>query len=112
RIGTDGFAARVAAGRLSGRKLHVPCWNDGAALLVAASGEHGDTVVAVDPAAPGVGVQTRRMTDGTLEADITFDAVAVAADDVLLSGDAARAAIALALARGTVALSAQLEGLA
>jgi alkylation response protein AidB-like acyl-CoA dehydrogenase len=112
QLGRPEFDARVSAGKLSGRKVHVPCWHDATAVLVAAAGEQGPVVLLIDPAAAGVVVTTRSMTDGTLDADIDFTNVAIAGDAVVLSGDAAARALDLALARGTLALCAQLEGLA
>jgi len=111
-LGVPAFATRFAGGRLSGAKVHVPGWHGASALLVAAAGDDGPVVVAVDPAAAGVAVTVHALTDGSLCADIAFDNVAIGADAVLLSGEAATAALELAVARGTVALSAQLEGLA
>lgn len=105
------FDTALAGGKLNGRKLHVPNWHDGVALLVAASTDQGPVVLLVDPAAVGVSVTTRPMTDGTIGADIAFVDVALADDAVLLSGEAASLALTLAIARGTIALSAQLEGL-
>jgi alkylation response protein AidB-like acyl-CoA dehydrogenase len=111
QVGRPEFETVFSGGRLSGRKLHVPGWHGGTAVLVAASGDQGPVVLAVDPLAAGVTITTRRMTDGTLEAEIGFDGVAVAADAVLLQGAPAAAAVDLALARGTAALCAGLEGL-
>lgn len=111
-IGLPRFAARVNDGRLSGVKRHVPAWYPGAGLLVAAV-DGAETIVAVvDPAAAGVTVQAARLTDGTMGAEIRFDGVALGADAVILRGAAADDALELALMRGTVAISAQLEGLA
>jgi len=111
-LGADGFETTLAEGRLSGRKVHVPAWHDASALLVAAQAADGPVVVLVDPAAEGVAVSPTRMTDATQSAEIRFDGVRVADASVILSGEAARSAIDFALARGTVALCAQLEGLA
>lgn len=111
-LGVPAFATRFADGRLNGAKVHVPGWNEGTALLVAAAGDDGTVVVAVDPTAAGVGVTVHALTDGSQCADLVFDNVAIADDSVLLSGAEAAAALELAVARGTVALSAQLEGLA
>jgi alkylation response protein AidB-like acyl-CoA dehydrogenase len=111
-LGLPAFATRLSGGTLAGVKVHVPGWHPGTALLVAAAGDDGPMVALVDPAAPGVSVTARRLADSSLCADIVFDGVAVADDAVLLSGKAAQEALELALARGTVAVSAQLEGLA
>lgn len=111
-LGLPAFATRLSAGKLSGAKVHVPGWHPGVALLVAATGEDGPVVVLVDPVAQGVSATSMRLADSSLCADIVFDGVAVAGDAVLLAGTAAQEALELALARGTVAASAQLEGLA
>lgn len=111
-VGIPAFGTRLAAGRLQGAKVHVPAWHPGSALLVAAQGDDGPVVVAVDPSASGVTLVVARATDGTLTADIVFDDVRVTADAVIVEGDAARVALEHAIARGTVAVSAQLEGLA
>jgi alkylation response protein AidB-like acyl-CoA dehydrogenase len=111
QIGRPEFETSFSGGRLNGRKLHVPGWHGGVGLLVAASGNKGPVVLAVDPRAAGVTLSTRRMTDGTLEAEIGFDGVAVSEEAVILQGAAGAAALDLALARGTTALCAGLEGL-
>jgi alkylation response protein AidB-like acyl-CoA dehydrogenase len=111
QVGRPEFETNLAAGRLNGRKLHVPGWHGGTGLLVAAAGEKGPVVLVIDPHAAGVTIAARRMTDGTLEAEIGFAGVAVADDAVILQGVEAAAALDLALARGTTALCAELEGL-
>ncbi|WP_369011642.1 acyl-CoA dehydrogenase family protein [Novosphingobium cyanobacteriorum] len=111
-LGLPPFVTCLQNGMLSGTKVHVPGWHPGVALLVAAVSATGPVVVLVDPTAAGVTITASRLTDATLAADIVFDRVAIADDAVLLRGAAAEAALQLALARGTVALSAQLEGLA
>lgn len=98
------------AGALTGRKVFVPGWVRGAALLVTAMQGDGLAVVLVASDAPGVSVAECKMADGTLTADIRFDAVVPMA--VLMTGTAAIAAVELALARGALALAAQMEGLA
>ena len=112
KLGVPESATRFVDGKLSGTKVHVPAWHPGTVLLVAAQDESGPVVLLVDPAAPGVRATPRRLTDSSVCADLVFDNVAVAADAVLLVGNEARDAMALAVARGTVVLSAQLEGLA
>jgi len=110
-LGIPDFMTRLTGGRLTGSKVHVPGWHPGTALLVAAVGDDGPCVIRVEPDAPGVSVIARRLADSSFCADLVFQDVAVADDAVLLTGDTARAALELALARGTVALCAQLEGL-
>ncbi len=111
-IGIPQFAARLSGTRLSGHKRYVPAWHGETALLVAASGGAGTVVAVVDPAADGVIVRPARLTDGTFGADIEFEGVMLGSDAVILRGSLADNALDLAIARGTVALSAQLEGLA
>lgn len=111
-IGAPTFSTRLSDGQLSGRKIHVPAWHEGSALLVAASGPDGPVVVSVDPEAVGVVILSGRATDGTTIADISFDGVAIPSDAMIVEGTAAQSALDLAIARGTIALSAQLEGLA
>jgi alkylation response protein AidB-like acyl-CoA dehydrogenase len=111
-LGFGNFATRLTDGRLTGTKLHVPAWHSGTGLLVAAASADGPVIAVVNPGTHGVMATAQRLTDGTFCADIVFEQVAVADDAIILSGDAARGALALAIARGTVVLSAQLEGLA
>lgn len=111
-LGAPAFDTYFANGTLTGVKVHVPGWHPGVALLVAAGSDDGPVVLVVDPAAAGVSVTAQRLTDGSFAADIAFEKVVLGDDAVLLSGEAAAAAIDQALARGTVALAAQLEGLA
>ena len=111
-LGMPVFATRMVGGHLSGTKVHVPGWYPETVLLVAAQGEDGPAVVMVDPAAPGVLVTPKRLADSSVCADLVFDNVAVTADAVVLAGSEAHDALAMAVARGTVVLSAQLEGVA
>lgn len=111
-IAIPAFTTRLTDNRLNGRKIHVPAWHDDTALLVAAASDDGPVVVDVDPSAAGISIGRARATDGTWIAEIAFDGVFVSRDAVIVGGDAARGALDLAIARGTVALSAQLEGLA
>jgi alkylation response protein AidB-like acyl-CoA dehydrogenase len=112
QIGRLAFKTRFLNGTLSGRKIHVPGWQKEAALLVAAQGVAGPVILLVNPEASGVAIMARRMTDGTLAADITFTGVTVEDDSVILDSEDAAVALDLALARGTTALAARLEGLA
>ncbi len=110
-LGIPVFSTRLEGGRLTGAKVHVPGWHPGSALLVAAVGDHGPCVVQVEPDAPGVTLVKRQLADSSFCADIRLQDVQVHDDAVLLSGDQAQATLELALARGTVAVCAQLEGL-
>jgi alkylation response protein AidB-like acyl-CoA dehydrogenase len=97
---------------LTGTKLFVPAWTDYTRLLVSAVLDGASVVVAVDPGASDIVAERHRMTDGTVCAHLTFDKVALGADAVVLQGNQGADAIRLALARGTLALAAQLEGAA
>jgi alkylation response protein AidB-like acyl-CoA dehydrogenase len=97
--------------RLSGRKILVPGWSKNCWLLVTSRLDGEFAVIAVPPAQIGGAVAPRRMTDGSLTSDITFDGIELAADALLLTGEEALAATELAIARGKLALCAQLEGL-
>jgi len=96
---------------LSGKKVFVPHWSSEATLIVTSMYGGEPCVVALAPSSAGITFITQRMTDGSVTADVSLDGVALDEDAILLRGDAARDIIPLALARGTVALSAQLEGL-
>jgi len=112
QIGRPAFKTRFLDGRLSGQKIYVPGWQRDAALLVAAEAVGGPVVLMIDQGAPGVTISARRMSDGTLVADIIFAGVTARDDAVILDGAEAATALDLALARGTTALAARLEGLA
>lgn len=119
-IGQVGPAAPLTAARLlngggftlSGSKIFVPAWTGETRLLVSALVEGAPAVLMVDAGAMGVEADTHRMTDGTVSARLTFDKVALGADALILQGRDASDAISLALARGALALAAQLEGAA
>lgn len=97
---------------LTGSKIFVPAWTSETRLLVSATLEGDPVVIAVDAGAPGVAAETHRMTDGTICAHLAFDKTALDDDALILRGDDATDAIRLALARGAIALAAQLEGAA
>lgn len=97
---------------LTGRKIFVPAWTSETRLLVSATLEGAPAVVVVDAGAAGIEARTQRMTDGTICADVTFDELRLGSDALILQGSDAADAIHLALARGAIALAAQLEGAA
>lgn len=111
-IGIEPFGCTLSEGRLTGIKRYVPAWHDRTGLLVAATRDRETVVLVVDPATEGLTANAVRMTDGTFGADLELDGVAIGDDAVILAGAAADEALAKAHARGLVALSAQLEGLA
>ena len=119
-IGRVGPAAPLTVARslngggftVTGSKIFVPAWAGETRLLVSALVEGAPAVLMVDAGAMGVEADTHRMTDGTVSARLTFDTVALGADALILQGRDASDAISLALARGALALAAQLEGAA
>lgn len=110
-IGLGPLETVLHQGRLNGRKLFVPAWHDSTALLVAAREGDDIAIVSIDPATPGMVLETRVMTDGSHEASLVFNAIAVADTAIILRGREARAALERALANGTLALCAKLDGL-
>ncbi|SDD87869.1 acyl-CoA dehydrogenase family protein [Kordiimonas lacus] len=102
--------ATIAGGKLSGSKSLVINGGDADTLVVSA--KDGDKLVLalVAKDAEGVAIKAFKTHDGFGAAEVTFTDVAVAADDVLLSGDAAEAALGRALARATLALCAESLG--
>ena len=110
-IGVPAFACEIAQGRLNGSKSYVPGWHERTKLLVAARDGGANVIALVEPSASGVTVRPARLTDGTFAAQIEFDRVELDTSAVLLIGHEADNALDLAIARGTLALCAQLEGL-
>ncbi|GAA0333215.1 acyl-CoA dehydrogenase family protein [Sphingomonas oligophenolica] len=111
-IGVPAFQTRLDGRKLTGAKRYVPAWHADTGVLVAATDGTETVVVVVDPASPGVVLRPARLSDGSFGADIDFNGVDVGESGIILRGQAADQALDLAIARGTVALSAQLEGLA
>lgn len=100
---------------LSGRKIFVPAWTGTGTVLIAARNEDAldnPVILALDAQREGLQIETKRMTDGTQCATLEFHNIAIEGDDILLQGESARRSLDLALARGMLALSAQLDGLA
>lgn len=97
---------------LTGRKIFVPAWIGDGQLLVSAALDGTPALFIVDSNAEGIAVETVRMTDGTICGHLTFDKVTLDPSALILAGNIASDAIRLALARGTLALAAQLDGAA
>lgn len=97
---------------LNGAKVFVPGWVRGSRQLVTAMMKDEVVVAVIASDSKGVSVTERNMSDGTLSADIRFSAVEVSQDDILLRGNDAAMAVRLGLARGSLVLAAQMEGLA
>lgn len=97
---------------LNGTKIFAPGWVRGSPVLLSATMGDQVVVILVASGAKGVSIVERKMSDGTLSADIWFSGVGINHDEILLAGREAAMAIRLALARGSLALAAQMEGLA
>lgn len=108
-----GLAAADDGWRLSGRKCFVPGAVGADALLVTARLPDGALgVVHVPIGTPGVVLVPLRRMDGSVVADIAFDAVAVPRAALLMAGPAAAAALRGMLAEATLALAATLTAIA
>ncbi|AJR24174.1 acyl-CoA dehydrogenase family protein [Sphingobium sp. YBL2] len=106
--------ARIADGMivLHGDKASVPGWSDGVSMLVTADHD-GDLAIVMVPAdSAGITATSHAMADGSVTADVRFDGVTLPQDHFLARGPAARDMVTLAMGRGLLAVSAQLEGLA
>jgi len=107
----DAVRLELSGLTLHGRKLFV---TDAAAadFLVVAARMNGDLALVVVPAgAPGLTITPLPAMDGTRKLyAVDFDHVAVAGEDVLASGDRARAALDRALDIATVGLAAEMTG--
>lgn len=96
--------------RLHGTKRFVPA---GATVwFVTAQKDGVPAVLALPAATAGVGIDSARMADGSVTQTLQFNGVGVPAQAVLGQGPAAVAALQASLQEGTIAVCAQLEGLA
>jgi len=97
--------------RLDGQKMLVLDAPSADRLIVSADMEGaGVALVLVDPASEGVSHDTYPLIDGSRAADIRFDSVAVASDDILASPAIGSALLGEAVDRATIALMAQAIG--
>lgn len=92
---------------LDGAKSLVPNAARSAAIVVPATTESGEVVLAlVAPDAPGVSLEPQVVTNESLEWDMSLTGVRVSADDVLVAGAEGAAALEWLVARATVLLAA------
>ena len=96
--------------KLSGAKSVVINGGQADTLIVSAKGPKGRALVLVSKDAAGVSLRTYKTHDGFSAAEVQFEGVAVAADDILMEGEAAEAATGHAIARATFALCAESLG--
>lgn len=106
--GRTSLVTRNGAFCLTGSKVFVPGWTETTLTIVAAVHEGEAILMMARPSQAKV----HKMADGTSTADLVFDNVELADGDILMRGASASLVLELALTRGTVALCAQLEGLA
>jgi alkylation response protein AidB-like acyl-CoA dehydrogenase len=104
-------ARRDASGRLSGSKIFVPCSLPRTSFLVSVVDGDTPAVLALPADAEGLQIEPFRMGDGSLAGKLSLDGVVWKAE-ALVRGDAAVAALQAALDEATIALAAQLAGLA
>lgn len=97
---------------LRGAKTDVADWSDDAVLLVPALADGQPGLFLVRPDTPGVRVSSRAMTDGSLSADIVFEDAVVPHGAAIHLGPEVQTALDGAVLGGTIALCAQLCGLA
>ena len=95
---------------LSGAKSVVLNGGQADTLVVSAKGPKGLTLVLVPKGITGVSLRNYKTHDGFSAAEVSFDNVGLDADDILLEGSAAEAALGNAIARGTFALCAESLG--
>jgi alkylation response protein AidB-like acyl-CoA dehydrogenase len=110
-IAPDRIDAELSEGLLKGDKLFVPLSLDGTTLLVLAQELGEPVIVTVAADADGIERSFHRLGDGSRCADIQFRGVQIQGEP-LVRGEQAIASLTAAIDAGTVALAAQLTGLA
>ncbi|HYA69064.1 MAG TPA: acyl-CoA dehydrogenase family protein [Acidimicrobiales bacterium] len=105
-------ASRQGQGwRLDGTKTCVPAGMAAEMLVVSARTDEGDVgLFVVHTDAPGVERRRQEATSGAIEAEIELTGVAVAADDVLLVGDAGAEALEWLLEHAAAAFCLEVAG--
>lgn len=98
--------------RLTGAKVAVPYGAQAAALLVTAMTKDGPALFLVDPAGPGVRIESQSSTSGEPQALVTLDNATLAGDAVVGSVEEGAAIVAALVARGQVALAQRQVGVA
>jgi alkylation response protein AidB-like acyl-CoA dehydrogenase len=104
-------ARRDASGKLSGTKLFVPCSLPGTNYLVSVIDGATPAVLLLPSDTPGLKIEPFRLGDGSMAGTLSLDGLICKAAP-LASGDAAVAALQAALDEATIAIAAQLAGLA
>jgi alkylation response protein AidB-like acyl-CoA dehydrogenase len=106
-------AERDGAGfRITGEKLCVPIAGLAARILVPARTSDGVVIALVDPRASGVAIEPQVVTNREIQGYVRLANVAVGADEVLVAGPEARAALQWIVERATAALCAMQLGVA
>lgn len=96
---------------LSGKKVFAPAWTKQTTMLVTAVLDGDLAIAVVKPECLQSGVRPKKMSDGGVTADLDFNGLELGEDTVIARGAKALQALDLALARGILAIAAQLEGL-
>ena len=104
-------ARRDASGYLSGNKIFVPCSLPKTNFLISVLDGDTPVVLALPADADNLKIELFRMGDGSLSGQLSLDGIVCKAD-ALARGNAAVEALQLALDEATIALAAQLAGLA
>jgi alkylation response protein AidB-like acyl-CoA dehydrogenase len=111
RFPSDDYDTILSDSALTGRKMFVPLSLPQTTLLTVAR-EAGEPVLAAVPAeSAGIEMRSFRMGDGSRSAELTLQQVLVT-DPILVRGPTVSVALNEALNLGTLALAAQLSGLA
>ncbi|WP_417460011.1 acyl-CoA dehydrogenase family protein [Kordiimonas sp.] len=110
RYNADKVDCSLKGGKLTGAKSVVIGGGQADTLIVSAKGDDGLALVLVSKDADGMSLRSYKTHDGFSAAEVSFDGVAVNADDVLATGAAAEGILARAIARGTFALCAESLG--
>ncbi len=100
---------RVEDGRLGGAKARVAAGDSADLLIVPASSADGLVLALVAADAEGVSRRPLRLLDERMAADVEFD---TPAPEILLTGDAAKAALDAALDAGLAAVCSEALGIA
>jgi alkylation response protein AidB-like acyl-CoA dehydrogenase len=97
--------------RLNGRKVFIPQAGAADAFIVSAQAAQGDALYLVPRDAPGLQLLQRPRVDGGFWCELVLHDVRLSPADCVASGTAAPAALAQALDRARLAVSAELVGL-
>jgi alkylation response protein AidB-like acyl-CoA dehydrogenase len=98
--------------RLNGTKVAVPYGAQAAAILVTAMTANGPALFMVDPAGPGVRIESQQSTSGEPQALVTLDGATLPGDALIGSVEDGAAIVSDLVGRGQVALAQRQVGVA